>query len=313
MKDPNHSYTQASMRGLAALGDRGVRRVDSFRVDPRVLNFDEGFNVRVKDAPELLEHIASIKQAIKSYITRDDPENRVCVGGLTDLFPALVVRIREDGQIAIVEGHCRTTAIRELIAEGFDIREVDVKATTGDAAARTLIMIRSAQAKGLDPIEKAFAYKRFADDFGWSFPAIAGACGGVTTQRVEQLLLLANGPQEIIDMVLAKSVTADTAIEIIRANRKEPDKAVGVLQGLVSRKGQRPVGKGSASVSIPRKAQNAFFSAFTANGKELAGQLDAVGKNEGWEAMPVTVKLPAGVVQQLLDLQSKGKGQQVGA
>lgn len=305
-----HKYTVATLRGLAAEGDRGVRRVDAYRVNPRILELEEGFNVRVgmdRD-PDLRAHVDSFKQVIRDYITKDDPDNRVCKGGLTDVIPALIVRVTEDGRILIVEGHSRTIAIRELIAEGFDIQEVDVDVTKADAADRSVIMVRSSQAKGLAPIEKAIAFVRMADEFGWSFPKIAQECGGeakVTTQRVEQLVLLGRAPTEIHDMVIDRKVTADSAIEVIRKYRENPQEAVRVLQELVAGKGERRVGKGEVRVSIPRKAQDAMFDAVKRN-VGLSKQVQDLADQDGWEEIELQVSLPAGVVKQLLELQNKG-------
>ena len=299
------SRTISTLRGLAATPDSGVRRIDSYRVDPRILQFEEGFNVRLAGDPELRAHIDSIKLSITTFLTKDDPENRVSKGGLLDVFPALTVRVTSEGDLLLIEGHCRTTAMRELIADGWDIQEVDVTASKLDAAERVVLMVRSSLSKGLLPIEKAHAFVQLADAFGWSFPMIAQHCGGITTQRVEQLVLLGRASPEIQAMVENRQVTADSAIEVIRKHREEPGEATKVLAELVAGKGDRPVGKGHIQVTIPRKVQQNVYEAISGRSKALAKQLEAIEGKDGWEDMEMDIKLPARVVQQLLALHEK--------
>ena len=307
MKNHPHKYKQNTLRGLAEAGDGHVRRVDAYRVNPRILELEEGFNVRIGQErdPELRSHIEGFKQTIRDYITKTDPNNRVSKGGLSEVMPPLLVRVTDDGRILVVEGHSRTIATRELIAEGFDIQELDVDVTKGDEADRNVVMVRSSQGKSLAPIEKAIAFVRMADRFNWSFPKIAQECGGgVTTQRVEQLVLLGRAPQEILDMVADRKVTADSAIEIVRKHRDNPQEAVRVLEALVAGTGSRRIGKGHVRASIPRRTQDALFDVFTRNAS-LSATIKGLSKDEGWENVEVQVSLPAGIIQQLLQLQEK--------
>ncbi len=299
------SRTIATLRGLASTPDAGVRRVDGYRVHPTVLQIEEDFNVRVMDDPELRTHIDAIKLSITAYLTAEDPSNRVSKGGLLDVFPAIVVRVTSDGDIYVVDGHCRTTAIRELIAEGWDIQEIDVGASKLEEAERTALMVRSSLSKGLLPIEKAHAFVRLVDNFGWSFPTIAQHCGGITPQRVEQLVLLGHASPQIQAMVESRKLTADSAIEVIRKHRENPQEAIKVLTDLVASKGARPVGKGHIQVTIPRKVQQNVYEAITARSGAIAKQLEAIEGTDGWEDVEMEVKLPARVVQQLLALHVK--------
>ena len=299
------SRTIATLRGLAATTDAGVRRVDAYRVHPTILQIEEDFNVRIADDPELRAHIDAFKLSIVTYLTNEDPGNRVSKGGLLDVFPALVVRVTTDGDILVVEGHSRTVAMRELIAEDWDIQEVDVTATKLEAAERTALMVRSSLGKSLLPIEKARAFVRLVDNFGWSFPTIAQHCGGITPQRVEQLVLLGHASAEIQTLVENRQVTADSAIEVIRKHRETPDEATKVLTALVANKGNRPVGKGQIQVTIPRKIQQHVYEAIRASSGSIAKQLEAIEGTDGWEDVEMEVKLPARVVQQLLALHAK--------
>jgi len=298
------SRTIATIRGLAETPNSGVRRINGYRVHPTVLQIEEGFNVRVSSDPDLRVHINSIKESITAYLTFENPKNKTSQGGLLDVFPALKIRVTNDGTLFIVDGHCRITAIRELIAEGWDIQGIDIDASKLSAAERVASMGRSALGKGLRPIEKARLYVSLADTFGWSFPAIAQHCGG-TPQRVEQLVLLGRAPTEIQAMVENRNLTADSAIEMIRKHREHPEDATKFLTDLVASKGTRPVGKGQIQVTIPRKVQQHVYEAISARSGALAKQLEAIEGTDGWEDAEMEIKLPAGVVQQLLVLHAK--------
>lgn len=302
-------YTLTSFRGLAAQPESGVKRYDSFRVNPLILQVEEGFNLRLVGDEEGRLHVESIKSSIRLFITRNDPANRVWEGSLKEVFPALVVRLTEDGEILVVDGEHRLVAIRELIAdEGFDIHYVDVEASKADAADRVVMMMRSSESRHLTPIDRSDGLVRLADDFGWNFPKIAEHVG-MTTQRVEQLILLGRAHEDIQKAVRSKLITADSAIEIIRAHRAKPEEGVAVVAALVKAKiansEARPVGKGQTRASIPRKAQDAVFSAFAKSNRELGEKIDALGNQENWEEIQVDVKLPAGIVKLLLEIQAK--------
>lgn len=307
--------TMGSLRGLAQAGDTGVRRVDSYRADPLLLVIEEGFNVRVARDPELRAHIDAFKESIKLYITKDDPENRKCVGGLREVFAPIDVAVQDDGALLVTEGHSRTIAIRELIAEGWEIAEVDVTGHKLDDKGRVIMMVRSSQGKNLAPVEKAEAFRRLADEHGMSVRAISDSVGKtVTPQRVEQLLLLGRAPAEIRQWVEDRVVTADSAIEMIREHKEN---AVEVLRALVDQKvGSRPVGKGQTRVSIPTKVQQNLMGALRAN-KGLSKTLKTLAKEEGWEEQLVDVQLPAGVLHEMLERQrqaeAKAKAKEAGA
>ena len=300
---------ESTLRGLAKGGDSGVRRVDSYRVDPRVLEIEPGWNVRFASDPELRAHIDSIKESIKNFITGRgaNPDERTLKGGLLEIFPALVVKI-VDGRIIVRDGHCRTIGVRELLQEGWDIQELDVSPTRGDTAEQVLLMVRSSQGKDLTPLEKAVAFARLADEpHNMTGPAIARGCGNsVTPQRVEQLVLLGRAPVEIHEWIAAKKLTADSAIETLRKHREHPEEAVAALKALVEGSANR-VGKGQTRVAIPKKLQDGMFDALSQSfNNELARQLKDISASEGWEEIQVQVSLPAKVVQELLALQKKG-------
>ena len=69
----------------------GVNKTTYFKVDPRLLREEEGFNLRDYSDPEVIAHIEGFADSYANgrYV------------------PPLVVRTTVDGRIVPVEGHCR--------------------------------------------------------------------------------------------------------------------------------------------------------------------------------------------------------------
>lgn len=314
------TYTVQSLRGL--IDNENVKRTDTYLVNPLIVGIQEDFNARIASSPALRPHIDSIKESIRQYIGRENPENKVCHDGLGEVFPALVVRVTDDGTILVVDGHCRQTAIRELISdEGYAISLVNVKQTREDSAGRIGIMLRSSFSKELSPYEKAIALTRLADNKDekgeplgtepMSFPQISRFIGGsITPQRVEQLVLLGRAPLKVRELVASGEIVADTAIEILRKHRDNPVEAERVIVDLVASKAQGRVGKAVTRPSVPRKAAEGIYEVISRDAKVLKKQVDSIIKSAGdgeWENEQVTVTLPAGIVKQLLDQQAKAE------
>ncbi|SFF34721.1 hypothetical protein, partial [Paracidovorax wautersii] len=237
------------------------------------------------------------------------PENKTCNDGLLDVFPSVVIRVTEEGVILVVDGHCRTTAIRELITEeDYEISSLDVVQTREDARGRIGLMLRSGMGKGYTPLERAIALTRLADgqdgQEGMSFPQISRFLGGaITPQRVEQLVILGRASAKVQEAVAEKRIVADTVIDILRKHKDEP--AVGeqkIFEMIDGNSKARPVGKAQSQPSVPRKAAAGIFQAIAKESKTLAKQIESVAKKgDGWEDEPMTVTLPAGVIAQLLE------------
>lgn len=303
------SDSSQTLRGMSNL-DIGVHRKDSFQADPLLLHVEEGFNKRIV-AEGLREHIDSIKEAIKAHITRNDPEERKADATLEDVIGTLVIYVN-DGVLKLVDGHCRATAIRELIAEGWIIELVRIYETKTNHAGRVALMLRTGSARELRPIERAMAFVELADD-GLSFPDISRVIGGkVTPQRVEQLVLLGRAPESVRSAVIAGDMTADRAIEILRKHREDPSGAASEVEGLVqANDSNKPVGRSNAvkskSIAVPAQAAQGIYGALAKDASALnkaIQKIEASGK-EDWAEEPVTVHLPAGIVKELLERHAK--------
>ena len=77
----------------------GVKRADLWKIDPRVIQEENGFNIRDYSKPEVEQHIASLTAAFLNgqYIS------------------PIVVREGDNGEIILIDGHCRHKAALRAI------------------------------------------------------------------------------------------------------------------------------------------------------------------------------------------------------
>ncbi len=188
-----------------AMKNAGAGRSDLWRVPRSALRIKPGFNVRNVDDPEYQEHIQWIADSIR--------EN----GFLPD-HPLVGFVAREDDEdiIYITDGHTRLAAVDMLIAEGIEIAELPVvtKMRGTNIEDLTVALYTSNGGRPLTPIETAEVCKRLAG-YGWDERRIAKNLG-LTTTYVGNLLDLAAAPQEIRQMVQARKVSANVALEVMR-------------------------------------------------------------------------------------------------
>lgn len=202
----------SSLKKLAAdPAVEGVKKTDLFRVDPRLLVEEEGFNLRDYSDPDTIASILSFK---KSY---QDGE----------YVPPLVVHVNDDEQVVIIEGHKRRRGALAAIKEGADIAFVDCVQYRGNAAERVALMLRSGEGQPFKPLEIAFGMLRL-HRWGYTNAEIGRKTGNKTASNVEQLLLLANANPDVHELVRSGAVSAYTAIDAIR---EHGEKAGEVLEG----------------------------------------------------------------------------------
>lgn len=211
-----------------------VSKKTIYRVDPRILEVQPGFNIRVR-TPGLEEHIQVMKEAYKSGAV---------------FFPIVV---RHGTQI-IIDGHCRHEAIMRAIEEGAEVRKVDVMEYEGNDEARLDFMLGSAEGRPYSTLEKGIAYKRYLA-WGWTKSEIC-AKRSVSITHVEKAVALANANQDVQQLVAMELVTVGAALDAIR---EYGDGAGAFLQELVDQTG--PTNDGAedrpARKKVSRRATNA--------------------------------------------------------
>jgi ParB family chromosome partitioning protein len=192
-----------SLKILAERHVDGVSKSTQFKLDPRIVEVEAGFNARPLDRA----HIDAMKLAFKSGA----------------VFPPIFVRV-DNGRIILVDGHHRTTAFNELIAEGIEIQSVDAIQFRGNDADRVAHMLTSAQGLPLTPLEMGLSYRRLIG-FGWDVKQIAAKVGK-TASHVGEMIKLAESNSDVQRMVASKQVSASNAVKMIR---KHGEKAGPVM------------------------------------------------------------------------------------
>lgn len=192
----------------------GVTTLDSFMIDPDVIVFEEGYNVRDYDSVDNAPHIRQLADSIKE------------VGVLNPL----IVRWR-NSKIYLVEGHCRIMAIRLAKSEGCEIkkvRAVQEQAGMNDDDRIVSLFIRNS-GKPLNALEQGKVFSRLLG-LGWTEAQIARKCG-LSAGHVGNILSLHEAPHAVRELVANGSVAPTLAITSMRDHG--PEEAVTVLTGAI--------------------------------------------------------------------------------
>lgn len=195
--------THVSLKSMAEGKVEGVGKATYFKVDPRIVEVEEGFNGR----PINREHVEALKISFKSGA----------------VVPPIFVRI-EDGRIILVDGHHRITALLELIAEGVEIIGVEAIQFRGSEADRVAHMLTSAQGLPMTPLQMGRQYKKLLG-YGWDAKLIADKVGK-TKFYVTEMIALAESNVDVQSLVDSKKVSASTAVKLVR---KHGSKAGSVI------------------------------------------------------------------------------------
>lgn len=202
-----------------------VSKSDMFRVDPRVLTEEPGWNVRTP-SKELDNHIRTLANSIKSI-------------GIQ-----VPLKIRMNGEVpVVVNGHCRLAATLIAIAEGADIQSVPVVMEERNCSKedRVFSMVTCNEGKPLAILERAEVYKRLMG-WGWTEEVIAEKSGKSITHVRACMTLIAACP-EIKKLVSEGKVAATLALKLIGEMGEE--KALAAMVGAVQT--AEVVGKEKAS------------------------------------------------------------------
>lgn len=192
-----------------------IKRADAMKVRLEDIHIEPGFNLRDKESPD------------EDGVTFQDSINALAdylAGG--GQVPPLEVRPRDEGGVWIVEGERRTLAWRQLDAEGRLARDkhgefwVNVVPFTGDKAQRTARIMTSNTNRRLTDLERAEGCKRLRDDDSLTPEQIAKAIG-MTRQRVDQLLILADASGDVHQAIKSGAIAGTTAVELVRKHGEQ--------------------------------------------------------------------------------------------
>lgn len=186
-----------SLYQMSRSDDKSVKRYDAYKVIPSQLIEENGFNLRDYSDPEVVQHIERLKESFKNG----------------NYVPPILVRKSDEG-IVLVDGHCRTRAALLAIEEGVNIGYLDAIEHKGNDTDRVGAMLVSASGLKLKPLEIAEGYKRL-NRVGLSNIEI-GKLVGVSSARVEQMLLIAFANSDVKQLIKENQVSTEAAITAIR-------------------------------------------------------------------------------------------------
>jgi len=237
----------ASLKGMAAdSANTSVKKTDRFKVAPHLLKEDPGFNLRDYDDPDTIEHIERFAQsyAAGQYV------------------PPLLLRVADNGDIFVVEGHCRRRGALLAITRGHDIPFLNADQFNGNDLERIEVMMTSSEGLKLKPLAQAFGILRL-HRMGQSNDAIADRLHR-SAANVEQLLKLATANHDVHHLVREGKVEAYTAIDALRKYGEQTGEYLAGLLADVQTKGGTKVTKGAVTGrALPRKVINSLVAATT--------------------------------------------------
>lgn len=172
-----------------------AKRTDLFRVDPRSIQVQEGFNVR-KDMGDLDELMNSIVEI-----------------GLQQ--PLIVKKERGSETYLLIDGERRYRAIRRAIENGHDIPYVNVTLFTGNEEDMVFTMITTGIGqKQFTNLEQAEAFKRLVK-FGYDAKEIAKKVGK-SLPHIYNLLRVADAPKVIKNHIQDGTISTGAYVQIAR-------------------------------------------------------------------------------------------------
>lgn len=206
-----------SLKVLAESKTPGVTKATTFRVDPDLVIFEEGFNLRLGNK-DLDADDERLFQAMKAGA----------------FIPPIDVAIVE-GIIICRDGHRRTKAAIRLKAEDLPEYTLEARQLRGNENDAVLHMLGTGNGgRPLSPLEQGLGYLRLIN-MGMQIPDIALKLG-VSRVTIDKGLVLAEAPKELQNMVQRGEVSSTTAINAI----KEGKEGVTALKEAVKSQREQP-------------------------------------------------------------------------
>lgn len=291
-------FKQANVK--SAMAANQAKKSDLWSVPVANLTIPQRFNTRA-DTPRYRNHIDTLKCLILSQGWDASKPISVLVN---EPVPGEV-------SLSVMDGASRTTACRELISEGkldpgFVVTAVTVNNRNMTEAeierAMTLGLSRSNKSLPMGPNETATIYARLREQ-GLNPEQIARD-DGVSRTYVDDLLVLADAPQELRTMVDLEQVSATTAIKELK---KDPEGALAKIKAALD----KASGKGKTKVTPkdlkgdpdpdtqdgdtwkPEPTDGKEFGKFARTPEEVYRKIESVGDSEYSDALRWVLGLPS--------------------
>jgi ParB-like chromosome segregation protein Spo0J len=208
----------------------GVGKETTFKVDPRMVTTEPGFN-----RPISRDNVEQFKTAIRNGAT----------------IPPIYVRV-EPGKIILVDGEHRWIAILELIAEGMEIPFMSAIQFRGTDADRIAHLLTSAQGLAISPLDQGIQYLKLIR-LQWDVKMIAARTGKSTT-HVENCLVLAESNTDVQQAVRSGEVASSLAVDMVKAHGTDAGAVIQTeLVKVKAAGGSKVTRKAVQGRAVPRK------------------------------------------------------------
>lgn len=186
-----------SLRALSDAQADGITKTTNFRVDPNLITFEEGFNLR-QPGKEMDDHIDQLYKAYKAGAQ----------------IPPVDVTVAE-GKIIARDGHCRTTAAKRYRKEVKEFT-IECRNLRGNDVDAVLHMLGTGTGgKPLTPLEAGLGFLRLIV-MGMT-PAQIAEKLGKSRVTIDNGIVLAEAPAAVQKLILDGVVSATTARDAIKA------------------------------------------------------------------------------------------------
>jgi len=180
-----------NLKSLAQANPKEVVKALSFRVNPFLVLFEPGFNLRI-DGPELEEHVDRLRLAMLAGA----------------FIPPVDVQVNADGTIFARDGHCRVKAA-QLVRKTVPDYTLECRELRGSDADAVLHMLGTGSGqRPLSPLEQGRGFLRLIN-MGFNVTNMAKRLG-ISRPTIDKCLSLAEAPMEMQNMVASGEVSSTT-------------------------------------------------------------------------------------------------------
>jgi ParB family transcriptional regulator, chromosome partitioning protein len=188
-----------SLRGFTDAKAEGFKKADTFRIDPNLITFEEGFNLR-QGGKEVEDHIDRLYHAMLAGA----------------FIPPVDVSVSE-GKVIARDGHCRTVAAQRVRKKMPDYT-LECRQLRGNDSDAILHMLGTGTGGlKLTPLESGLGYLRLIN-MGLKNSEIAEKLG-VSRVTIDNGLTLAEAPREVQKWIVDGKVSATTARKAMESGK----------------------------------------------------------------------------------------------
>lgn len=214
------------------VAEKVVGRGDLFKVRIDSLVIVEDFNESRKynDPQELRAHIDGMKAFVRA-------------GGT---LPAIEVFVNpETGATEVVEGHCRTSCFRELLAEDFSVdgkpfTHVGAVPFKGTMAQRRARIVTSNSQLPLAKLGEAMVYLAMRDIDGLTAAEIATETRK-SRGHIDQMLILATADEDVRKAILDGVITPTESVHVLREHGENSAREIERLKVVAAESGKTKI------------------------------------------------------------------------